>query len=240
MTWYSQRDSQIRFEWGLQGAQHLLEGVDVAIVVDVLSFSTCVEIGVTAGAEILPFHFKDERAESYAASMDALCAATQRSKTMVSLSPGSLKGLSPGDRVVLPSPNGSTISFSLETTKVLCGCLRNAAAVARAAQKIGKRILVIAAGEKWPDTSLRPSIEDMIGAGAVISHLSGTLSVEAKAAAQVFQSSRDDLLSALLESSSGRELTERGYPEDIEIAACLNVSATVPILKNKAFLSLRV
>jgi 2-phosphosulfolactate phosphatase len=35
--------------------------------------------------------------------------------------------------------------------------------------------------------------------------------------------------------SSGRELLDRGFPEDIDDAACLDVSHAVPILHNKCF-----
>jgi 2-phosphosulfolactate phosphatase len=43
-------------------------------------------------------------------------------------------------------------------------------------------------------------------------------------------------LAAFLEScASGRELIERGFEEDVEIAAKLDVSATVPVLRQRAF-----
>ncbi len=145
-----------------------------------------------------------------------------------------------GERLVLPSPNGSTISFSLHVPHVLCGCLRNAAAVAGVAQELGARILVIAAGETWPDGRLRPCLEDQIGAGAILSELKGAMSVEARSAVAVFREFQRDLKSAIDRCSSGKELTERGFPEDNELAACFNVSKAVPILKEKAFIDYAV
>jgi 2-phosphosulfolactate phosphatase len=235
MSWYSQEDSKIRFEWGLDGATRLSPFADVTVVVDVLSFSTCVDVAVSRGAIVLPYFFKDERAQDYAKSNNAQLANPNRSKTDLCLSPSSLSKLNFGDRVVLPSPNGSTISFSVENSKVLCGSLRNAKAVARAAAEIGKTVLVIAAGELWDGKTLRPSLEDVVGAGAILSCLSGAKSVEAQAAIKTFEAFEHDLATAIKSVSSGKELIERGYPEDCDLAAQLNVSNTVPILKNKAF-----
>ena len=82
---------------------------------------------------------------------------------------------------------------------------------------------------------MRPGIEDMIGAGAIISKLKGNLSPEAMAAVQVFEHFKNDLLSTINRSSSGKELIERGFPEDNEIASELDVSDAVPVLQDKAF-----
>ena len=65
-------------------------------------------------------------------------------------------------RVVLPSPNGATLSLGASPGLVLAGCFRNAAAVAQAAQAIGKRVLLLPAGEQWPDGFLQPC-QDLLG-----------------------------------------------------------------------------
>ena len=41
-------------EWGLQGIEALAPTSDVVVVVDVLSFTTCVEVATANGATVLP------------------------------------------------------------------------------------------------------------------------------------------------------------------------------------------
>jgi len=96
---------------------------------------------------------------------------------------------------------------------------------------------IIACGERWSDGSLRPAWEDLVGTGAVIAGLSGCPSPESEAARAAFGASERALSSRLLECSSGRELEERGFAADVEIAAEINVSACVPVLTEGAFVA---
>jgi 2-phosphosulfolactate phosphatase len=71
---------------------------------------------------------------------------------------------------VLPIPNGSAIATALGGKPVVAACLRNAAAVAGrlTAEGFGtaqRPIVVIAAGEQWPDGPLRPAVEDLLAPG---------------------------------------------------------------------------
>jgi 2-phosphosulfolactate phosphatase len=224
-------------EWGEQGIDALRDHVDVFVIVDVLSFSTCVDIAVSRGAKIHPYPYKDESAKDFARSIGALCASTHRSKTELSLSSRSLLNIESGMRLVLPSPNGSHLSRLTEGTTTLCGSLRNAIAVADAAEQLGERIAVIAAGERWQDGSVRFAIEDLIGAGAIISQLKGDRTAEAQAAVNAFTSCKHDLHQVLNSCTSGIELIERGFPEDVELAAQLNVSNTAPRLLDGGYRS---
>ena len=71
---------------------------------------------------------------------------------------------------MLPSPNGSTICAILAEAgaDVVVAGLRNRRAVAAHLLERGGRVLVVPAGERWPDGSLRPAIEDLWGAGGVV------------------------------------------------------------------------
>ena len=155
--------------------------------------------------------------------------------------------------LVLPSPNGSTISQLLTDAgaEVVAASLRNRNAVAGwlVRQMVASRgrqpvVVVVPAGERWPDHSLRPAVEDLWGAGAVIAslvarleHQAGPLllSPEASAAMGSWLTVEDDVGGALTMAASGRELIEQGWPDDVTIAAELDTSSVVPVLRDGAY-----
>ncbi len=229
-----QSEFDVRCEWGCKGLSILAPISDVVVIVDVLSFSTAVAIGIAQGGVIFPYPVKDLGAEAYARSVQAHLASSERGLGF-SLSPASLRDLSTGHRLVLPSPNGGALSFSADHPIVMTACLRNAGATGRAASHLGRTAAVIPAGEMWDDGTMRPSFEDWVGAGAVISALKGNCSPEARLAAVAFDHFRPDLGESLRACSSGKELVERGFAVDVDLAAELNVSSNVAQLVDRAF-----
>jgi 2-phosphosulfolactate phosphatase len=226
----------VRCEWGEQGIAALAGSSDVVVIVDTLCFSTCVDVATARGASVFPYHWKDYSAEQFAARIGAELARSRRTGGL-SLSPPSLLRIAPGTKLVLPSPNGATLSVMTGKTPTFAGCLRNATSVARAAMQVGKHISVIPAGERWPDGSLRPALEDWLGAGAIIEHLSGTLSPEARAARDAYRSTLPDLAAQLHACHSGQELTRMGFRKDVEEASKLQASASAPRLVEGAYVN---
>ena len=237
--------SEALAEWGLAGVEALHPRVAVLVIVDVLSFCTAVDVAVSRGAMVEPFGFTDERAARAVAEQSGAVLASQRSAAEggYSLSPSSLLAIPPGTRLLLPSPNGSRISFAASRTPrripVLAGCLRNAHAVARAARVMAndEPIGVIPAGEHWPDGSLRVAVEDLLGAGAILDRLGMTCSPEAEVMRDAWRGAERDPGRTLRLSVSGRELVERGFPGDVDLAAELDVSGSVPTLVDGMFQS---
>ncbi len=221
-------------EWGPQGARQLSESCGVTVIVDVLSFSTCVDIAAGRSITVYPYSGPWEEAETFAQEHGAILAR-HRGQGPFSLSPAAFATAPHVDRVVLPSPNGSTLTLlAAQNAQVLCGCLRNAAAVAEACDGY-ESVGIVPAGEKWPDKSLRPALEDWLGAGAIISHLSGTWSPEARAAVAAFEAHQANLREALMACPSGVELIDWGYAEDVELAAQHNTSAIAPHFRPPAY-----
>jgi 2-phosphosulfolactate phosphatase len=235
MPFYDQSEAECRVEWGVM-ATTFLAPADVVIVVDVLSFSTCVDVATERGATILPYAWKDSSAESYAARQSAALAGA-RGVAQYSLSATSFLSAGPDLRCVLPSPNGAAVSVcaAARTPIVFTACLRNADAVAAAASRAGTTFNVCPAGERWTDGSLRPALEDWLGAGAVLARLPGKKSPEATAAIAAFQHAKSMIEQVLVSSSSGRELVERGFASDVQLAGSYNVSRSAPRLHNGAY-----
>ena len=235
---FNQQEFDVRCEWGERGLSHLLPGSDVIIIVDVLSFSTCVDIAAGRGAIVYPYRWKDESAVAYAESLDGVLANFNRKFDVgYSLAPTSLLTIPRGTRLVLPSPNGSSLTLAAGQVPTLAGCLRNAKAVATASHRIGSRISVIPAGETWNVGSLRPAFEDLVGAGAIISRLTGSRSPEAELAVAAFMTFNHDLLCRLKQCGSGKELIGRGFERDIDLAAELDSSTCVPVLVEGAYIN---
>jgi 2-phosphosulfolactate phosphatase len=126
---------------------------------------------------VYPAPWRDEPAAVLAAQKGAQLAVGRRQVTATrprSLSAAVLRAVDLPSKLVLPSPNGSAIASGQEDVTVAAACLRNAHAVAGWAPRRlaeGRGVCVIAAGESWPDRSLRPALEDALGAGAVITAL---------------------------------------------------------------------
>jgi 2-phosphosulfolactate phosphatase len=235
---FNQSEFDLRCEWGLHGVNQLASISDVVVIVDILSFSTCVEIATNNGAIIFPYQWKDESALDRAKSVQGELASSKRtSNNGYSLSPTSLINIPAGTKLILPSPNGSLLTLRTGKIPTLAGCLRNCEAVARFAESYGGKIAVIPAGERWEeDNSLRLAFEDLIGAGAILSFLNGSLSPEAEIAVSAFDAFKKDLWGKLKKCSSGKELIARGFEFDVELAAAFNVSNCVPLFDENAYI----
>lgn len=235
MNPHSQYGFDGRCEWGERGIDQLAHA-DVVIVVDVLSFSTCVDVALARGVIILPYDMRGASARTFADRHGAELAGL-RGGDRYSLSPSSFKDAGRGLRCVLPSPNGAALVLRAEQAGsiVVTACFRNCGAVASYAASVGRTFNVVPAGERWGDDTLRPAIEDLLAAGAILGRLPGTKSPEAHVAIEAFTAVTSDLAALMARSASGRELSERGFTGDVQIAGELNVSSVVPRLRGSEF-----
>lgn len=224
----------VELAWGVAGAHSLAADCDVIVVVDVLSFTTAVSVAVSRGATVRPIGL-DEQVSDFKVG-DVL--AGPREQPGPSLSPVSLRELRPGQRLILPSPNGAAISAALvDASVVVAGSLRNTSSVSAWVREHGGRVGIVAAGETDDMGGWRPSFEDAVGAGSVAAALGGRCSPQAAAAALAFQQAAAQLDDALRGCRSGVELVERGFADDVTAASELDADDVVPILRDRVFVA---
>ncbi|CAM3170467.1 2-phosphosulfolactate phosphatase [Stackebrandtia soli] len=245
---FGQRDSAVRFGWGPREAAELVSADGCLVVVDVLSFTTAVTIAVERGSAVYPYRWRDDSAAAYAARIDAVLAVGRAAVTEThpwSLSPAALEAAPVTARLVLPSPNGSTIAAAAVESgaTVVAGSLRNASAVGAYLRRSGygtpaRPVVVVASGERWSDESLRPCLEDQLGAGAILDALGAPrerLSPEAAACLAGYRPVAADVSDLVTACGGGRELVERGFDGDVAAAIAVDRSNVVPVLRAGAF-----
>jgi 2-phosphosulfolactate phosphatase len=242
---FGQNQYQVRFDWGIQGADAICDDVDVIVVVDVLSFSTTVVLATELGVAIVPAapESASELADAHGATLAGRRGSDGPTLSPASITAESVAGVS---TLVLPSPNGTRLVAALadRNAVVVVGSLRNAAAIAKwaLAQQGDKgdrfTVAIVAAGEVRSDGSIRFALEDLLGAGAIIDALAEVgidyCSPEAAASAAAYTGLRNAIGHLVGASGSGRELAEAGFRADVDLAIDIDASDTVPVLREFA------
>jgi 2-phosphosulfolactate phosphatase len=239
-------DPRVQLAWGRRGAEAAAERADILVVVDTLRFSTAAATAVHHGALIYPCPVDEALVTALAQRVGGEVAFQRHpasTSARFSLSPRSYLAVEPGTRVVLPSPNGSTCcQYGPRTPALFVGALVNAQAVAGAVSHLlttqpQLNVTVLACGERWripaEEGVLRFALEDYLGAGAVLSALPFSQTVEAQACGATFRAMHDRLEAILWECESGQELLTKGLGEDVRHAAQLNVYDTAPVLRGE-------
>ncbi|MGD6871858.1 2-phosphosulfolactate phosphatase [Sutcliffiella horikoshii] len=238
-----------RVEWGKRGTREAAERGDIIIIVDVLSFSTTVISALNNGAIIYPYPPNLDGKE-YAEKVGAefiLGRAEAAKIGKPTLSPVSFNKEHYNKKYVLSSLNGAFCTWvASKVPALLIGSLLNASSVASVANQLRLQtkanITVVPCGEQWSDIreyedTLRPSIEDYLGAGAILSYLEGEKSPEVEVCIGAFLNTKQKINELIWECGSGRELRERGFEADVEHCSRLNVYQTVPLLHKDHFVS---
>lgn len=130
--------------------------------------------------------------------------------------------------VVFLTTNGTrTLGRVRDAEDLILGCLRNAQAVAdELLDRSAPDVYLVCAGSRG-----QFALEDFLGAGALVHHLSETeldLNDAAVAARQAFRRHRDDPLEPLRRSRVGGVIEQEGHLDCLEHAGALNASARVP------------
>ncbi|GAB3799876.1 hypothetical protein GCM10028798_13570 [Humibacter antri] len=249
----TQQAYEVRFDWGREGLRSIVHGAGVIVVIDAISFTTTVQMGVALGLDVQPYaglRHEAETADAAGEFADARLAG-RRGAAGVSLSPSSMTEQNVAEfgahRAVVPSLNGSRLTALAAGygVPVLAACLRNRTAVARWVldyqERLGRRakVAVVAAGETRTDETVRFAVEDLLTAGAVIDSLGkvgiDACSPEAAAACAAYTGLERGIRHMFTASVSGGELLKDDQGEDIAVAYQTDVSTAVPVLVDGVF-----
>jgi len=222
----------------------------VAIVIDELRASSTLTVLIDRGCPQVAVTASLTEARRLARQRGALLAGEREGRTPpgfdVNNSPTELNRLPiAGRQVVLCTTNGTLVLSRLrQLPAVLVGCLLNAGAVAAAAFRLAQRyqasVGIACAGQRG-----RFVLDDAIAAGVIIHRLvavaakegRGCAMSDAAQAALRFEAAYPDVLTALLESGSGRQLAALGLRNDIEFCSQVDISTTVPALQPGPYLT---
>ncbi len=221
-----------RLAFGSEGALRAAINGHIVIVVDTLRASTTVTtILENGGAGVVPAATVDEaRSKAIALSgvfRGGIILAGERGGLRI---PGFDFGNSPleftreaveGKIVVLTTTNFTrVVQQALRAPLVLAGCLRNAEAVASLARRksleSGRKVTVVHSGRRGEF-----SPEDYMTACIIKCFIDG-----------VEPPSHEE---CVVNSPSARRLAELGFWRDVEYCSQLNVSVTVPIVRDGVF-----
>ena len=198
-------------------------------------------------AEVLPYRWRDASATAYAAERGATLAAGRFEGGPGSCQPvagGDERAVVGRDQLVLPSPNGSTISAALADADltVVAACLRNRARSPAGSRRDSRRVR----SSRWsrpasagPTAACGRPLRICGVPDAVIAALldpDGGLSPEAAPRVRSpIGAARPTLADAPRGCASGQELIAAGFGDDVEVAGRVDVSDVVPVLADGAF-----
>jgi 2-phosphosulfolactate phosphatase len=139
-------------------------------------------------------------------------------------SPGQFLAAHRGATMFMCTTNGTrALLAAREAAELFTGAIVNAAAVAASLRRSGRDVTLLCAG-----TNGEVAMEDVIGAGAVMTALQATPGSDAaQMAIRLFDSCRNDLRRALADAAGGRNVLAAGLEADIDFAARLDA---VPVV----------
>jgi len=227
--------------------QGLKEDSDAYVIIDVLRFSTTVNVALILGFEkIYAFSDLNKAIEFAKKNKLPLMAKEDDEKPKeaeFNNSPSEIikyaknyleKGIK---EVAIKTNSGSVLaSKAIDKNKeVLIGSLLNAQTIAN--YLISKDYMIvnlICSGVKLR----RFSIEDFLAAGAIVDsilefHKDLSFKDEVLAALLLFRSYKNNLLEVLEKSETGKKLISSGFGEDLEIASRVNSTNVIPKVISK-------
>jgi 2-phosphosulfolactate phosphatase len=211
------------------------------VVIDVLRATSVMVNAISQGAlEILPLASVEEALQmAKVFPKDSVLLGGERESKSI---PGFHLGNSPeeyvaesvkGKELILTTTNG-TKAFHLVSSgkEILVGSFLNIGTVARRCLESGRDLLIFPSGDEG-----NFSLEDTICGGMLIELItkkrkkSISLTDASQCAQILYQRFKDNLLEAFHLSHHGKELINRGFEDDLDYCAQIDITSLVPVFR---------
>jgi 2-phosphosulfolactate phosphatase len=209
------------------------------VVFDVLRATSSMITGLAHGvASFFPVRTVESAREWKERKPDLLLAGERNGVPPLGFdlgnSPSEFKSVG-GRQIIITTTNGTAALEQVRNAQtVLLGALVNIAALAEViGSSSPQHLLLVCAG-----TGDRFSLEDAIGAGALLANLKRTDYLDPAAMVHsLFSQVRDDLGTCLCHSQNGRALLALGKEQDVRDCGQLSIYDTVGIMRGEAVVS---
>jgi 2-phosphosulfolactate phosphatase len=216
-------------------------GQTTVVVFDVLRATSSMITGLAHGvASFLPVRTVEAGREWKQRQPDLLLAGERHGLPPAGFdlgnSPSDFKSVR-GRQIIITTTNGTAALEQVRNAQtVLLGALVNITALAELVRASSpEHLLLVCAG-----TGDRFSLEDAIGAGALLANLKRTDYLDPAAMVHsLFHEVRDNLETSLCRSQNGRALLALGKEQDVRDCGQLSVYDTVGIMRGSAVVSVK-
>ena len=237
----------VSLELVAKSAGRAVERGDVIVVIDVLRCTSSIITALTHGAKsVRPVKTVKEARQIYKDNPNYILAGERKGLkpkgfTLGNSPRGFTQDLVEGKNIIITTTSGTlALSNAMGSRWVLIGAMLNAKYVAEAAftlsEKEDRGISLVLSGSRG-----RFSLEDFLGAGAIIDGLPKArmeCADAAYAAFLAFSNAKDSLTTTLQESVHGKNLQHLGFGKDVVFCSQLNRFQIVPHLKDNAIVPL--
>ena len=238
---------RVSLELFAKNAGRAVERGDVVVVVDVLRCTSSIITALIHGAKsVLPVRTVKEARNIYKENPNYILAGERKGLKPKGFTVGNsprafTKDLVEGKDIVITTTSGTMALTKVMGSKwVLIGALLNAKYVAEAAFRLSEKenrgISLVLSGSRG-----RFSLEDFIGAGAIIDgfpKVSMDRADAAFAAFLAFNNVKNSLTATLQEGDHGKTLQRLGLGKDVIFCSQLNRYKIVPNLKDNTIVPL--
>ena len=214
----------------------------IVVVIDIFRATSSICYGLNNGAEAIIPVASVEECKSYE-SKGYLLAAERDGKVVDGFDFGNSPFAYAGDKVngktiVLTTTNGTHAidESKKDAYQVIIGSFLNLTAVCDYLKSQDKDVFLLCAG--WKN---KFNLEDTLFAGAIVYQLkdeSYFLDDASVAADDLYQLAKDDLSAYTSKTSHSERLTKLGIEEDIKFCLNVDITSTIPVLKDGRLIKL--